>query len=123
MKITFLFLGLGALIFSSCATSSKKTIFNISKEEVLVKICVNTSKSELENIQSSLKEVKNIDFDFSKTTFSSDNKIDQLDFVVKGPEGYTGHINAELYMTDEYHGFRRDYRKNASKPFQCGAME
>ena len=111
------------LFFSSCETSSKKTIFEINKDEVLVKICVNTTMAELENIQIKLKEEKNIDFDFSKTTFSSDNKIDQLDFVVKGPEGYGGHINAELYMTDEYYGFRRDYRKNSLKPFQCGAIQ
>ncbi|MFN5416868.1 MAG: hypothetical protein ACK5B9_07410 [Flavobacteriia bacterium] len=111
------------VILSSCDTSSKKTIIDISNDEVVVKICVNTSKSELENVQRKLKEEKNIDFDFSKTSFSSDGKIDQLDFVVKGPEGYTGHVNAELYMTDEYHGFRRDYRKNASKPFQCGAID
>lgn len=88
-----------------------------------MKICVNTTKAELENIQTKVKEEKNIDFDFSKTKFSSDGKIDQLDFVVKGPEGYSGHIEADLYMTDEYHGFRRDYRKNAPKPFQCGAIE
>ncbi len=118
------FLLIFSLVFltNSCSTSSKKTIFIISDTEVVVKICVNTSKAELENIQLRLKQEKNIDFSFEKTTFDSEGKIDNLDFTVKGPEKYQSHVEAELYMTDEYHGFRRDFTKNASKPFQCGAI-
>ena len=121
MKHFLLFFFFIFFVFS-CSTSSKKTVFSLTDNKVVVKICVNTSREELEEIKSVLKSEKNIDFDYSKTTFSSDGQIDLLDFIVKGPEGYQGHVQTELYMTDEYHGFIRDYNKGAEKPFSCGGI-
>ena len=110
-------------LLCSCQTTSKETVFESTEEKVVVKICCNTSKSELENIKNKLMSKHQIFFDFSKTTFTSDNKVDNLFFIVKGPEGYKGQVEAELFMTDEYHGFIRDYSKNAQSPFRCGAID
>lgn len=122
MKTSFTLIVLFFLL-SACSGSSKQTIFIHNQDEVLVKICVNTTKDELANMKQVLMSERNIDFNFDQTTFSSNGKIDQLDFVVKGPEGYNSHVQADLYMTDEYHGFKRDFREGATQNFHCGAMD
>lgn len=113
---------LSIFLLISCKSSNKKTVFICNDEEVIVKICTNTTQPELDSIQRILALEKRIIFDYSKTVFNSDQTIDILDFVVKGPEGYTCHNNTELYMNDDYQGFIRDYRVQAPTPFRCGLM-
>lgn len=114
---------LSFLFLLSCATSSKETIFESSESKIVVKICSNTSRKELNHIKKKLLDKHRIVFDFSKTSFNSENKVDNLYFIVKGPEGYKGQVEADLYMTDEYQGFIRDYSKHAKVPFRCGAIQ
>lgn len=112
---------LGLTFLSSCSTSSKQTVFVLNENEVIVKICVNTTRAELESIRMEVKAAKNIDFDYSQTTFSSDGLIDQLDFTVSGP-GFKTRLQADLFMSDEYQGFIRDYREGSARPLRCGAL-
>ncbi len=111
----------GLLFLAACSTSSKQTIFVMNEDEIVVKICVNTTKSELENIRQQVKS-RQIDFDYTTTTFSSDGKVDQLDVSITGP-GFKSRLQADLFMSDEYQGFIRDYRPHAARPFRCGSLE
>lgn len=107
---------------SACTGSSKKTILILKDDYVSLKVCVNTSKQELTDIAAQLKQAKDIDLNFSQTTFNSDGTIDQLDLKINCQGMAQATVQADLYMSDDYYGFFRDYRPNANPPFRCGAI-
>lgn len=118
----FLLFTLLARILSACTGSQKTTILILKEDYVSLKVCVNTTKEELTKIAAQLKEVKDIDLHFDKTVFSSDGTIDQLDLQISCPGIVDASVQADLYMSDDYFGFFRDYKPNANPPFRCGAI-
>jgi hypothetical protein len=121
MKKINLFVGAFLFLATSCSGTSKKTIFISNQNEVIVKISANTTENELDSIKTVLRDNRKIDFDFSDSKFNSQGEITVLDYHVEG-NGFKAHENAELFMSDEYHGFIRDYRKNSKTPFRCGTL-
>ena len=111
------------LAVTACSGSQKKTLFVLQNDFVSLKISTNTSKKELIAIASKLQEIKGITINFEKTIFNADGTIEQLELKIKCPDGFAATVQADLYMSDDYYGFFRDYRPESNPPFRCGLME
>ena len=118
-KIILVFFGV--LVFS-CIKKSETT-FVIQPERVLLVITENTTENQLKDIALKLKTEKNILFDFSKTDFYENGKINELNFEVDCNDGYKGSAKSSgMILKRKNSGFLRDYRPKSKKPFVIGAM-
>tara|TARA_B110000093_G_C12711400_1_gene302336 strand:- start:177 stop:545 length:369 start_codon:yes stop_codon:yes gene_type:complete len=108
----------------SCAKiEAGKTSYSTDTEKVYLIITENTTKDELTKIAAEFKLVKNIDIDFSETIFYSDGKVKNLNLEVDCNDGYKGvakNFGTTFKLNNS--GFKRDYSKNAEKPWSIGSM-
>ncbi|MCL5247732.1 hypothetical protein M4I21_18105 [Cellulophaga sp. 20_2_10] len=120
MKKTILVL-VGILILS-CSKESE-TKYSTDSEKVFLIITENTTESELTKIASEFKTDKNIIVDFSKTEFSENGKIKNLNLEVDCNDGFKGTAKSSgIILKGKNSGFSRDYAKNSEIPFVIGAM-
>ena len=107
-------------MLSSC-TKPPETKYSTSSEKAFLVITNGTTQDELTKITEEFKTERSIDLDFSKTEFSSDGKIKNLNFEVNCNDGFRGDATstADILQTKNS-GFSRDYRENAKEPFVMG---
>lgn len=80
-----------------------------------------TTKDQLIKIKTQLKEVSNIDFDYTESTFLEDGRIQFLKIAVKMPDGTIGSGFSDLMnLQYKYYGF--EYNPNGSPSARIGAM-
>ncbi|WP_396596016.1 PspC domain-containing protein [Dokdonia sp. R86516] len=96
---------------------------NISENVVYFRITEKTTRKQLASARKQLKDAKNIDIDFSQSSFYQNGVIKSLTLSVECNDGYNGKLtkwtsNLKNYKT----GFVRDYRKTTSKPFVIGKI-
>jgi uncharacterized protein YxeA len=117
-----LFLLVCLLFLTGCLKESQ-TQFSIGEDQVFLVITPNTTKEELAQIAIEFKEKKNIDIDYSKSTFSADGKISEVNLVVDCNDGFKGstHCSATA-LTFKNIGFSRDYSTESMNVFHIGAM-
>ncbi len=112
------------IITLSCAkTDSDKTTYSTDSEKVFLIITKNTTKDELTKITTEFKLKRNIDVDFTETTFYDNGKVKNVNLEVDCNDGYKGFAkNFGTIFTLNNCGFQRDYRENAEKPWSIGSM-
>jgi hypothetical protein len=105
-----------------CA-KEKQTQYSLNAEEVFLVITENTTKEELSQIAATFKEKRNIDIDFSKSQFSKEGKIVDLDLKVDCNDGFKGTTagSFESFRFSNY-GFIRDYSPESERAFHIGSM-
>ena len=84
----------------SCAKVSK-TEYSTAETKSYLKITPNTTESELKTISDEFKQKRNIDVDYSKSTFFDDGRIKDLVLKVNNNAGFSGEAsssNADLKM-------------------------
>ena len=103
----------------SCAAKELPTIREISSERVLIKLSHQSTKSEMQGIQKELLEVADVQFNFGKSEFLEDGKLQYLRFSVLLPDGTRGAATADLIKL-QYHycGFLID--PNSQPSFKTG---
>jgi hypothetical protein len=108
----------------SCAkTEAGKTNYSTDSEKAFLIITENTTKDELTKIATEFKLVRNIDIDFTETTFYDDGKVKNVNLEVDCNDGYKGVAkNFGTTFSLNNCGFQRDYSKNAEKPWSIGSM-
>jgi hypothetical protein len=115
------------LIFISTLGCTKtevgKTTYSTSSKKVFLLIAENTTKDELTKICAEFKLLKNIDIDFSESTFYKDGKVKNVNLKVDCNDGYSGvAINYGSTFNINNCGFQRDYTENAEIPWKIGSM-
>ena len=67
--------------------------------------------------------MKNIDIDFSESTFYEDGKVKNVNLEVDCNDGFSG-VAKNFGTTFDINncGFQRDYTENAEKPWSIGTM-
>ena len=106
----------------SC-TNFSTTEYSTADTKSYLKICPNTTVSELKKISIEFKEKRNIDIDYSKSIFFDNGKINNLILKVNTNDGYSGEAsctNAALKI--KKFGFIRDNSKEAKQRFYLGAL-
>ncbi|MGB0868920.1 MAG: hypothetical protein ACPGSD_04915 [Flavobacteriales bacterium] len=118
-----LILILVGILTLSCSKESK-TKYSIHSEKVFLVITKTSTEDELMKIASEFKVKKNIKIDFSKTEFSENGKIENLDLQVDCNDGFKGNTQSSglLLLTKNY-GFFRDYSENPEVPFMVGEIQ
>jgi len=117
------------LFFTICfitllgCTKEKQTQYSVNSEEVFLVVTENTTKEELVQIAAEFKERRNIDIDFSKSKFSDNGKILDLDLKVDCNDGFKGTTagSSVSFRLNNY-GFSRDYSPESKRAFHIGAM-
>ena len=105
-----------------CSKDVKRT-YSTDSERVFLRITQNTTESELTTIAQEFKEKKNIDVDFSASTFDTDGVIKDLHLKVDCNDGYVGVAETTaLLLKTKHSGFARNYAEHAKSPFVIGAM-
>lgn len=119
-KPLFLFV---CLLFLTGCLKESQTQFSIGEDQVFLVITPNTTKEELAQIAIELKEKKNIDMDYSKSTFSADGKISEVNLEVDCNDGFKGstHCSATALKYKNV-GFVRDYTAEGDTVFHIGVM-
>lgn len=96
----------------------------ITKDLVLVTFNQSVTKNDLKTLSKTLKKSKNIDLDYSQSTFDHKDRISKLRFKVNCNDGYEG--NAYDYNRYELRtskiGFIRDYKKEGKEAFAIGKL-
>ena len=90
---------------------------------VFLVITENTTKAELVQLALEFKEKRNIDIDFSKSQFSKDGRILDLDLKLDCNDGFKGTTagSFESFRFSNY-GFVRDYTPESERAFHIGSM-
>lgn len=106
----------------SC-TNFSKTEYSTADTKAYLKICPNTTETELKKISAEFKEKRNIEVDYSKSVFLSNGKIDQLVLKVNSNDGFFGEASCtNTALKIKNFGFIRDYSKEAKQKFFIGAL-
>ena len=122
MKNIILFL-IFIITLGCTKTEAGKTTYSTDSKKVFLLITENTSKDELTKICAEFKLLKNIDIDFSESTFYEDGKVKNVNLEVDCNDGFSG-VTKNFGTTFNINncGFIRDYRENAQIPFSIGSM-
>lgn len=84
----------------SCAQVTK-TEYSTAEAKAYLKVTPNTTESELKTISDEFKQKRNIDVDYSKSTFFDDGRINDLVLKVNTNDGISGDAsssNVDLKM-------------------------
>lgn len=121
MKKASLFL-VCLLFLTSCIRESQ-TQYSIEEDQVYLVITRNTTQEELAEIAAVFKKERNIDIDYSKSTFSTNGKISDVSLDVDCNDGFKGstHCSGSALKFKDI-GFVRDYQPNSGNAFHIGAM-
>lgn len=93
----------------SCTAKELPVIVDVDKNYAEVKISHEATEKSLQIIQSDLKNIANIEMDFSKSTFLDDGRIQDLKITVTLPNGQRGSTQADLMTLQyKYYGFKYD---------------
>ncbi|PQJ20609.1 hypothetical protein [Tenacibaculum sp. SG-28] len=108
----------------SCVkTEAGKTTYSTSSEKAFLIITENTTKDELIKIAAEFKLLRNIDIDFSETTFYKNGKVKNLNLEVDCNDGYKGFAkNFGTTFSINNCGFERDYNEDAEIPWSIGSL-
>ena len=108
----------------SCAkTEAGKTTYSTDSEKAFLIITENTTKDELTKIATEFKLVRNIDIDFTETTFYNNGKVKNVNLEVDCNDGYKGVAkNFGTTFSINNCGFQRDYKEDAESPWSIGSM-
>ncbi len=90
---------------------------NVQQQKVDLLLSANVTEEELKRVQKQLKE-KDIDFDFSGSTFRSDDKVDSLVLSINTNDGYNGILTSsrqKLIMRGVR--FTRNYNETGDSAF------
>lgn len=118
---TILIILMTALIFS--CTEFSKTEYSTAETKAYLKVCPNTTASELKKISEEFKQKRNIDVDYSKSVFWGNGKINNLVLKVSTNDGYSGEASCSgTALKMKNFGFIRDYSKEAKQKFSIGAL-
>ncbi len=90
----------------------------INNEKAELLINKNTTKKELEKLASWFKNKKNIDIDFSKSTFNNNGTIETYFLKVNCNDGFSGTTSKAITINSGEHGFVRNYDQNGSVSFK-----
>ncbi|MFD0992921.1 PspC domain-containing protein [Tenacibaculum geojense] len=90
----------------------------INNEKAELLINKNTTKKELEKLASWFKNKKNIDIDFSESTFNNNGTIETYFLKVNCNDGFSGTTNKAITINSGEHGFVRNYDQNGSVSFK-----
>lgn len=94
---------------------SNDTGLFLNKSKVLLSIDRNTSKDQLNEYQTKLRE-RNIQLNIERIEFDQENKIKFLKISVDCHDGFKGSVSQSLKENEKI-GFYRIYDKNVSSPF------
>jgi hypothetical protein len=104
-------------------TEAGKTTYSTDSKKVFLLITENTTKDELTKICAEFKLLKNIDIDFSESTFYEDGKVKNVNLEVDCNDGFSGVAkNFGATFNINNCGFQRDYNENAKIPWSIGNM-
>jgi hypothetical protein len=106
----------------SCAKVSK-TEYSTAETKAYLKVTPNTTESELKTISEEFKQKRNIDVDYSKSTFFDDGRIKDLVLKVNNNDGISGEASsssADLKMKSC--GFVINYSKEGKQSIYTGVM-
>ncbi|MCE2611712.1 hypothetical protein LVD13_01930 [Flavobacteriaceae bacterium D16] len=111
-----------SIMLLGCA-KEKQTQYSLDSEEVFLVITENTTKEELSQITAKFKEKRNIDIDFSKSQFSKEGRILNLDLKVDCNDGFKG-TTAGSFKSFRFgnYGFYRNYSSESERAFHIGSM-
>jgi len=119
-KYSFL---LVCILFLSGCLKESQTQFVIDEDQVFLVITQNTTKEELAQIASELKEKRNIDIDYSNSKFSANGKISEVKLEVDCNDGFKGSTHCSgTALKYQNIGFLRDYTSGSDRVFHIGAM-
>ncbi|PWJ44001.1 hypothetical protein [Sediminitomix flava] len=124
------------LLITSCSTESAKNkgeeekdavqsslVYVINDDEASLVLSSSNSKSDLEQLKEIFKKDKDIDLDFSKSTFTDKGKLKRLHMIVDCNDGFKGDLEvSSLTLKLKKQGFRRDYLIRDNVPFYIGNM-
>ena len=96
-------------------SKNNSSLLLINKDVVVMSINKNTTKEQINDYQTQLKEA-NIILNINKIEFGLDNKIKFLSISVDCNDGFKGSVNQTLNGNEKI-GFYRIYEKKAPKPF------
>lgn len=119
--LTILTIFMTAFIFS--CTEHSKTEYSTAETKAFLKVTQNTTESELKTISDEFKQKRNIDVDYSQSTFFDDGKIRDLVLKVNNNDGISGTVSSsstDLKMKSC--GFRIDYSKEGKQSIYTGAL-
>jgi hypothetical protein len=111
-------------IFTIVACNSdRQTHFVFNEEECTLIITDNTTKTELQDISDFLINEKNVEFDFSKSTFKDDGKVDEVNIFVDFGDGFSGNANGNNHSlrTIDF-GFSRKLNSEGKEVFAIGKL-
>jgi hypothetical protein len=95
----------------------------MTPEKVEVRLSHMTTRVELENLATELKEKYNTTMDYSGSTFFEDGKIRDLNLVVSLPNKGGGNLHAPLTnLQYRYYGFTIDFTNKEKVPFVIGSF-
>ena len=99
------------------------TQYGMDKGMVFLIITPNTTKAELEQIASELKEKRNIDLDYTQSTFRENGSISDVKITVDCNDGFKGATQcSSSALKFRNIGFIRDYQTDGDVVFHIGAM-
>jgi hypothetical protein len=95
----------------------------MDQDQVMLVITQNTTKEELEQIALEVKEKRNIDLDYSKSTFTANGRISEVKLEVDCNDGFKGSTQCSATVLKFQNiGFLRDYGANSDPVFHIGSM-
>lgn len=108
---------------NEAAPAASNIAFSITDQEVFLRISGNATAAELEQVAKELKTRKNIEVDYSKSTFTEDGEIQNLSLAVDCNDGFAGETEvAEILLNQNPYGFYRNYQGTEKDPFFIGKM-
>jgi hypothetical protein len=114
---------LACLLFLTSCIRESKTQYAIEEDQVYLVITRNTTREELAQIAAVFKKERNIDIDYSKSKFSANGKISEVNLEVDCNDGFKGstHCSGSALKFKNI-GFVRDYQPNSGNAFHIGSM-
>ncbi len=111
------------LTLSSCAVE-KNTSYSISADKAYLLLAYNTTELELEAITKEFSTLKNIDIDYSNSTFDEHGLINYLEIHVDFNDGYSGGScsSTRWGLWFKNVGFIRNYNDSEKKKFSIGSI-
>ncbi len=120
MKYILLFI---VLSLFACTPKSLPTVISITDEKVEVKLSYMSTKSDLEEIVTQLKDKEQINLDYSKSTFFENGKLRDVALIVTLPSGKIGKASAMLaHIENQYFGFFLDKSTDGEERFKIGIL-